>query len=299
VLKECGSVLRATLGVACRQPGWACIVGAATWLAWPVSVVPWAASMIVLAAGICWARIGPASFSRVAGLVRGAWWSRRCRSLWPESTQACNLARNGVPQIRRIHVRWPHVRVLVRPVLGQTADTFESAAEPLRMALGAARVRVEPDGVRDVVMTFTVGDELRSPLAAAVPAHTPPGSVPIGRTERGESWRLAIGPHTLVAGCSGAGKGSVFWSFALALAPAAHEGRVQLHGIDLKGGMEILMGKELFTTTATDESSAVVSLERLVAMMRARNREYAGRVRSHEATLSTRCTSSWSTSWRH
>jgi S-DNA-T family DNA segregation ATPase FtsK/SpoIIIE len=48
--------------------------------------------------------------------------------------------------------------------------------------------------------------------------------------------------------------------------------------------MEILMGRSLFTTAATDEAEAVVSLERLVGLMRERNREYAGRQRSHEPT---------------
>ncbi len=62
-------------------------------------------------------------------------------------------------------------------------------------------------------------------------------------------------------------------------------GRVQLHGIDLKGGMEILMGSDLFTSAATTAAEAVASLEALVEQMRERTQRYAGRVRSHAATV--------------
>ncbi len=106
----------------------------------------------------------------------------------------------------------------------------------------------------------------------------------MGRSEDGSQWRLPVGPHTLVAGCSGAGKGSVFWSFAFGLAPAVRAGTVRLHGIDLKGGMEILMGADLFTHRATNAAEAVALLEQLVKDMQQRTRAYAGRVRSHTAT---------------
>jgi S-DNA-T family DNA segregation ATPase FtsK/SpoIIIE len=109
--------------------------------------------------------------------------------------------------------------------------------------------------------------------------------VALGRREDGATWWLPIGPHTLVAGTSGAGKGSVFWSFVFGLAPLVRRGLVQLHGIDLKGGMEILMGAELFTSRATDAGEAVALLEDLTGEMRKRTRSYAGRVRSHAATV--------------
>ncbi len=76
----------------------------------------------------------------------------------------------------------------------------------------------------------------------------------------------------------------MFWSFAFGLAPAVRLGTVQLHGVDLKGGMEVLMGADLFTTRATNAGEAVLLLERLVDQMRARTRTYAGRVRTHVAS---------------
>lgn len=265
-------------------PGQLCLVVGLVWLAPHTSLIGLFAVLTV--GGVrCWAVCRPASFSRVTGPLRALWWRHRVRAEWPELMESCRLAPGESPRICRIRSSWPHIRVVVRPVAGQTMTTFENAAEPLRMALGANRVRVEPHRTRDVLLTLTVGDELRVPFTAPIhEASTSLDTVPLGRTERGDTWRLAVGPHTLVAGCSGSGKGSVFWSFVFALAPAVREGRVQLHGIDLKGGMEILMGDELFTTTATDEPSAVISLERLVGLMRERNKEYAGRLRSHHPT---------------
>jgi S-DNA-T family DNA segregation ATPase FtsK/SpoIIIE len=151
--------------------------------------------------------------------------------------------------------------------------------------VGASRVRVEPHGTSQVLLTFTVGDELAEPFTATFPRTLGApnlSDVVVGWREDGSPWRLPLGPHTLVAGSSGAGKGSVFWSFAFALAPAVRAGLVRLHGIDLKGGMEILMGADLFTTRATNAPEAVAALETLVSQMQARTQQYAGRIRSHE-----------------
>lgn len=283
MLKECGTWLRAMWRPVRRSPGGACVIVALVWLLLPWSLLPLAAALTVAFAGRTWALLRPASFSRVGGPIRGWWWRGTVLRHWEEVAEQCRL---GHPEVRRTRVVWPHVRFTVRPAVGHTAGTYEAASEALRMAVGASRLRVEHDGPRDLLLTFTIGDELRAPFAAEVSATE--GlltDVPLGKTERGGVWRLAVGPQTLVAGCSGSGKGSVFWSFAFALAPGVHEGRVQLHGIDLKGGMEIRMGDGLFTTSATDEASAVVSLERLVDLMRDRNRAYAGRLRSHDPTV--------------
>jgi S-DNA-T family DNA segregation ATPase FtsK/SpoIIIE len=173
--------------------------------------------------------------------------------------------------------------------MGQALDDFEAAADRVRTAVGATRLRVEPAGANQVLLSFTIGDALADPFAASPPPVGPPTSldrvVHMGRREDGSPWQLPIGPHTLVAGSSGAGKGSVFWSFAFGLAPAVRAGLVRLHGIDLKGGMEIFMGANLFTTSATNATEAVAVLESLVERMQARTASYAGRVRTHDATV--------------
>lgn len=148
-------------------------------------------------------------------------------------------------------------------------------------------MKVEPRGVNNVLVTFTMGDALAEPFNARRPqagSTTVTDRVVLGRMEDGSAWSLPVGPHTLVAGCSGAGKGSLFWSFAFGLAPAVKAGLVSLHGVDLKGGMEILMGRELFTTRATDAAEAVVLLEQQVRLMQSRTRAYAGLVRTHTPT---------------
>lgn len=178
------------------------------------------------------------------------------------------------------------MRLRARPLVGQTFDDIEKAAERLRTAVGASRVRTDPLGPNEAVLTLTMGDALAAPFNASCPTPADPvmgGRVAMGRVEDGATWMLPLGPHTLVAGCSGAGKGSVFWSFAFGLAPAVRAGLVRLHGVDLKGGMEILMGAGLFTKRATNAAEAVVLLEALVTDMRERTRAYAGRVRSHTA----------------
>ena len=55
------------------------------------------------------------------------------------------------------------------------------------------------------------------------------------------------------------------WMLLLNLAPAIRSGLVQVHGVDLKGGMELGLGTRLFTRYATTPDQAVVLLEDAVA----------------------------------
>ncbi|WP_182481366.1 FtsK/SpoIIIE domain-containing protein [Nocardioides immobilis] len=265
-----------------RCAGYACVLLGAAWLAWPWSLAPTAAVTLMATGALIWSWWHPASFGRASGCLRGWIWRRAIVRDWETVCARCGLAEIEVPAVRRSRVAFPHVELQVRPALGQTISDFEGAAEAVRSGVGASRVRVEACGTRDVLLTFTVGDPLRLSFDARPAAALEQlDAVPMGRREDGLEWRLAIGPHTLVAGSSGSGKGSVFWSLAFGLAPAVHSGRVQLHGIDLKGGMEVLMGRTLFTTTATNAAEAVAVLELLVGWMRERAQRYAGQVRSH------------------
>lgn len=279
------SVLREGFRAIGTRAGHVFILLGVAWLAWPWTLVPVSIVGLVAVATVFWARQWPVSFARLGGMVQGRVWRRSILRDWETVCRRCGLADVEVPTVRRTRIAFPHVHLWVRPSLGQSVADFESAAEVLRSGFGATRVRVEVSGVRDVLLTFTVGDALRTPFEARAEgfaAHL--DSVVLGRREDGQDWRLAIGPHTLVAGCSGSGKGSLFWSFAFALAPAIRDGHVQLHGVDLKGGMEVLMGEDLFTTSATNAAEAVAVLELLVTWMRARSQEYAGRVREHSPT---------------
>jgi S-DNA-T family DNA segregation ATPase FtsK/SpoIIIE len=189
----------------------------------------------------------------------------------------------------------PVLLVRLRLVTGQVVEDVERAAAAIRTAIGALGVRVEPDPTRPqvVALRFVLADLLAAPFAAAAPA-TPeigrvvpaPERVWMGRGEDGRPWWLPVGPHLLVAGATGSGKGSVIWSLLFALAPAIKTGTVRVHGIDLKGGVELLLGRALCCRVATSHEQAVAVLTDLVAVMRARLDVMAARgVRTHTATL--------------
>lgn len=74
------------------------------------------------------------------------------------------------------------------------------------------------------------------------------------------------------------------WMLLLNLAPAIKAGLVQVHGIDLKGGVEQAMGLRLFTRHATTLDAAVVLMEDAVTAMLARSAKIAGHARSHTPT---------------
>lgn len=287
VLREVGAWVWLLARGLRAEPGWSMVAVALVWLLLPWTLLVLGLLLATAASARTWALVRPVSFGRSTSPLLRIWWRWRIVRAWPLVAEQCRLAGEETPRIRSARSSWPYVRLVLRPLVGQTARTYEDAAEALRLAMGAGRLRIESVGIRDLLLTFTLGDELRNAFpAASGGVDEGLSSVEVGRTERGTPWLLPIGPHTLIAGSSGAGKGSVFWSIAFGLAPAVRDGRVQLHGIDLKGGMEILMGADLFTTTATDAAAAVVSLERLVAQMQLRNRSYAGRLRSHVARQS-------------
>jgi S-DNA-T family DNA segregation ATPase FtsK/SpoIIIE len=85
----------------------------------------------------------------------------------------------------------------------------------------------------------------------------------------------------LIAGATGAGKGSVIWSLVRTLAPAVRVGLVQVWVCDPKGGMEFAAGKRLFARFAATPEEIAELLEAAVAAMRARAVRLAGLSRLH------------------
>jgi S-DNA-T family DNA segregation ATPase FtsK/SpoIIIE len=271
-------------------PGLALVAIALIWLGWPWSALAVPVLMIALSTGeLLWVR-ATTNPRRPLCLLLGHIGCRRVRGRWAEICESAGLARGSgsslhLPQLRKVTATWPYVSARVRPLIGQTATDFVTASEAMRMAINASRLRIEAAGPRELDLAFTVGDPLAAVSPAGVPLTSDLEALTIGVREDGAPWRIAVGPHTLVAGCSGAGKGSVFWSTAFALAPHVPTGTVRLHGIDLKGGMEVLVGEGLFTSVATNAKDAVALLEHLVHLMQDRTVRYAGRVRSHTPTV--------------
>lgn len=251
---------------------------------------------VVLLLGL-WARIGPVSFQR---RVAHPSWRRhvrgRVRRSWAGLMEACGLSRRvrdrageivtQTPLLRRS--RWVEPDVLVtmpQLMVGQTVEDMVTASERLRVAVGSRQVRVIPN---DTHTSCTLRFLFADPLAAVVEATFPsPNLAPniatarMGVTENGDPWHLPIQVHTLTAGASGSGKASAMWMLLLNLAPAIKTGLVQVHGIDLKGGVEHALGARLFTRRATTLDQAVILLEDAVTAMVARAETIAGHARTH------------------
>mgnify|MGYP001489417824 CR=1 FL=1 len=78
-------------------------------------------------------------------------------------------------------------------------------------------------------------DPLEGVLHPASPGPVALRGVPLGMGDDGKRWRFRVeGTHALVAGATGAGKGSVLWSLVHGLSPAIREGWVQVWAIDPK-----------------------------------------------------------------
>lgn len=192
------------------------------------------------------------------------------------------------PKLLGTDVSHTTLRLTVRARMGQTVEDLERAVPAIRDAAGAYSARavvVSPGTLRiELVMR-----EQLSTIGHAAPATAVATTrIKLGRREDGSAWILSLsGRHTLTVGCSGAGKGSVFWGIACGLGPAVAAGFVHLIGIDLKYGIELSTGAGLFTKIATTEADAVRTLAGLEKLMEKRGHEMAGRTREHRPTTAS------------
>jgi DNA segregation ATPase FtsK/SpoIIIE, S-DNA-T family len=177
------------------------------------------------------------------------------------------------------------LRLTVRARMGQTVEDLERAVPAIRDAAGAHSARsvvVAPGTLR---IELVMREQLSTVGHAAPPTAVATTRVTLGRCENGSPWTLPLsGRHTLTVGCSGAGKGSVFWGIAGGLGPAVAADVVHLVGIDLKYGIELSVGSGLFTKIATTEADAVETLAAIEKLMNKRGNAMAGRTREHTPT---------------
>jgi S-DNA-T family DNA segregation ATPase FtsK/SpoIIIE len=243
-----------------------------------------------------------ASFDRVLGLrVRSAWvrwwvYERRWRNTMTLSGLGKRTrVRDGVPRIVAVQATPWADRVLVRMLLGQCTEDFERAAPELAHSFGASSCRVREDRPGRVWLEFTTNDPLRETVPALpVSENVDLEAVAIGLQENGEPWTVQVlGTHMLVAGATGAGKGSVLQSLLRGLGPAIRDGRVAVWAIDPKLGMELGPGRALYARYAVpvldDEQPyerIAVLLEDAVTVMQQRAQGLAdGLVRKHTPTV--------------
>jgi S-DNA-T family DNA segregation ATPase FtsK/SpoIIIE len=238
-----------------------------------------------------WHAVHPLTYEAVVGgPIRRHGWRRRVLRNWKRIADRCGLASppaadepRAVPRLRHVHASGNTLTFHVRARVGQTVDDLTAASEAIATALGAESVQTRRVGPGTVELALTMRELLDVPTLPDIPHDLDPTGVTLGRRADGSPWRLNLaGRHTLVVGRSGAGKGSVFWGIAGNLAPAAHAGLVRLWGVDLKGGVEVAVGKEMFSHVAMDEQSAVRLLRGLNRLIVDRQRVMRGLSRNFE-----------------
>ncbi|WP_394276676.1 FtsK/SpoIIIE domain-containing protein [Luteococcus sp.] len=279
------------------------------WVALALWVVP-------LVVGVLWSLVNPFTFDRwVAGPWRRHQWRRWARKNWDELARECGLSvqrtrvekvtrkiRVGdhteyvreprevkhwvAPYLSRVETRGDLLVLRVRARIGQTLEEIEAAVPALQVAAAATSGRCAFVSECQVEVQLMMRNALASGREASIITRDDIdtlGVVAAGRTQSGATWRLqVIGRHTLIVGASGSGKGSPMWSVVGNLAPAVPTGEVQLWGIDLKHGLELSMGKQLFCCMATTPTQALEVLRQLHRVIEARGSVMAGVSRLHQ-----------------
>jgi S-DNA-T family DNA segregation ATPase FtsK/SpoIIIE len=232
-----------------------------------------------VALGGLWAWRWRDSFTRILGAQLASEF-RRLRVyafVWRRTMRVAGIAaRVGrtwcYPRIRRVRADGWRDRVLVGLLHGQAPAAFEARADELAHAFGATSCRVRVDKPRriwlDLIHRDTLAAPLAPPLLAAADAVLDLGRLVVGMVETGREFVLRLlGNHLLVVGSTGAGKSSVVWALLWALAPAIRSGRVQVFGVDPKGGMELGRAPGLFARLVYDNGADAVELLEHVATL--------------------------------
>jgi S-DNA-T family DNA segregation ATPase FtsK/SpoIIIE len=266
---------------------------ALTWLraGWPGIAIGADLAAAGLAALWLWR---PVLFARlVTGPALSRWRWLGYRRRWHAVLTIAGLApayrgRTVVPVLGRVTVSGCTDRLAVRLVSGQAPADFADRADSLAHGFGAILCRVLSGGPGRIVLELVRRDALADPVPALpIPAVTDLRALPVGRREDGALFCLRLaGTHLLIAGATGAGKGSWLWGLVRAMLPAMAAGLAQVWACDPKL-MELAFGRELFDTWgryAADPDSIADLLEEAVDAMQARARRFAGRQRDHAPT---------------
>jgi S-DNA-T family DNA segregation ATPase FtsK/SpoIIIE len=249
---------------------------------------------LVLAVLLIWAITDRPSYLRLVGWRLLAWWRLVWvyRRHWQPVMIVSGLGRHlrGRDYLPRLVgvtcTSWADL-VTVRMLSGQAVKDWADRADHLAHGFGATSCRVAIARAGRLLLTFPRQDALAAPLSAVpVPETASVGPVEVGKQENGRPWLLKIhGTHVLVAGATGAGKGSVIWSTIRGLLPAVRAGLVELWALDPKL-MELSYGREIFGDRyAADPAECAELLEAAVKVMQERAGRFAGRQRSHTPTV--------------
>ena len=266
-------------------------------LAWVQARWPGVIAVLASAAGVLVVvRITlPDWFARLVTLpaqCRWRWWWCYRRS-WRAVMTIAGLAPTyrgqvTVPVLGKVCAGACADLVTVRLVSGQSPRLFADRAEELAHGFAAHSCRVRPARPGMVVLEFVRHDALATVIPALpIPQRPDLRALPVGRCEDGSLFTIRLhGTHLLVAGSTGAGKGSYLWGLVRALLPAMAAGLVRVHACDPKL-MELAFGRALFEKSgkyAADPAGIAELLEADVADMQVRATRFAGRQRDHQPT---------------
>jgi S-DNA-T family DNA segregation ATPase FtsK/SpoIIIE len=195
------------------------------------------------------------------------------------------------PRLRSIRIgRYADV-IDLRVVGGQSVNDWQKRVHELAAGWRAERISIRAIRPGEVRITVTRYDPLAQPIPLpwwAATTNVNLAAVTVGVTDTHRWWQVPVlGHHLLVAGATGAGKGSVLWSLIGGLAPAVSAGQVRLCVIDPKGGMELAGGAPLFSAFSHDAADNTLELLRkLTVVMHARANRLRGHTRLHTPTRS-------------
>ncbi|WP_436758210.1 FtsK/SpoIIIE domain-containing protein [Streptosporangium sp. V21-05] len=241
-----------------------------------------------------WPFFDRASFNRWVGWRLLAWWRLVWiyRRHWQPVMIISGLGRHlqgrdYLPHLIRIRcTSWADV-VTVKMISGQAVKDWSDRIDHLAHGFGASSCRVAIVRAGCLQLTFPRRDPLAVPLPAVpLPVVASVGPVEIGTCENGCPYLLKVhGTHVLIAGATGAGKGSFLWSAIRGLLPAVRAGVAQVWALDPKR-MELSYGREIFGDRyAADPAACADLLEAAVKIMQERADRYSGLQRSHTPTL--------------
>lgn len=242
---------------------------------------------------IFWRLYWPESYERVVAMPARTVWFRlwHIERHWRRKMQMYGLIKRIKPRQKdgKVQIKFPRVkkviieewriRVLVEKLDGQEIKLWQDKTNALRDSFKVFNCRISGSEGNLIWMDLQKTD----PLAHKI--HAEPISpddvvdltaIPIGRREDGEFMKVPIiDNHTLLIGRSGSGKSGTLWSIVHGLASMIKDGLVQLHGVDPKGGMELGIGRGLFTKFAeSDPYKTAQMLQEDVGLMRARQKAF-------------------------
>ncbi|MFD6272381.1 FtsK/SpoIIIE domain-containing protein [Nocardia asteroides] len=195
-------------------------------------------------------------------------------ALWP----AVGLGGpDGVPTVLSAE-RVPSGAVVDVQMLGGqklTDWTNDDTRDQLAQYLAVPKVLVSQTDPGFVRLELVCWDTLEQPVEVEDTTFAVTGfdlsAVPAGVREDGRLWLVKmLGTHILLAGATGAGKGSVLWSLVAGVGPAIKAGYVDVWVADPKGGMEFSRGEDLWTRFAWTTEGILAMLADAVAQMQER-----------------------------